>query len=84
MKIRIVESIDDYTDSISQDMIAENSEGKTMSFNVYPLCECPEDAIIGRDLISCTEIADAMKFAYEAGKAGEPFEIAIVGEEADE
>ena len=30
-------------------------------FYVYPLCECPEDAIIGRDLISCSEISSFLK-----------------------
>lgn len=48
MKIKIVETINDYTDTISQEMVAENAEHKSMYFNVYPLCECPEDAIIGR------------------------------------
>lgn len=80
MKIRIIESYDENTDYYSQEMVAENSENKRMYFDVYPLCECPEDAIIGRDLISCSEIADAMEFAYNAGKAGEPFSIEIVKE----
>ena len=47
--------------------------------SVYP-CE-PEDAIIGRDLISCQDIVEYMKRAYEAGKNGEKFEVNIIGEE---
>ena len=43
--------------------------------SVSPLCECPEDAIIGRGLISCDDIIDYMKMAYEAGKAGETLDI---------
>lgn len=43
------------------------------SEHVGPLCECPEDAIIGRDLISCNTIIEYMKLAYEAGKNGEEF-----------
>lgn len=49
--------------------------------SVYPLCECPEDAIIGRNLISCSEIADLMKKAYDAGKAGEEWEFTEEKEE---
>lgn len=50
--------------------------------SVGPLCECPEDAIIGRSLISCKTIAGYMRKAYEAGKNGETFECELVeGEE---
>lgn len=35
MKIKIVETINDYTDTISQEMVAENAEHKSMYFNVY-------------------------------------------------
>lgn len=49
-------------------------DGKS-ACSVYPLYDCPEDAIIGRDLISCTQIAEYMRMAYEAGKNGEVFEI---------
>jgi len=38
--------------------------------SVSPLCECPEDAIIGRDLISCGEIADLMCDAVQWGIEG--------------
>lgn len=31
------------------------------AFGVHPLCECPEDAIIGRDLVSCSDIAGFLK-----------------------
>ncbi len=54
-----------------QDMFIDGKH----KISVYPLCECPEDAIIGRDLISCEEIADLMKLAYEAGKNGEKFDV---------
>jgi len=45
---------------------------------IYPLCECPEDAIIGRSLLSGQDIINYMKFAYEAGKRGEEFEVETV------
>lgn len=39
-------------------------------------CE-PEDAIIGRDLIDASQIAQYMKLAYDAGIAGEKFDIEV-------
>lgn len=79
MKITIHSEINDY-DYESQTMQVETNVKNSIYFSVYPLCECPEDAIIGRDLISCDEIAEAMKVAYEAGKAGEDFIIEKVSE----
>lgn len=83
MNIRIMENIGKYSGYVSQDMVAKNAENKSVCFSVYPLCECPEDAIIGRSLISCSEIADAMKFAYDAGKAGELFVIEVLSEKKE-
>ena len=55
------------------------------SFNVLPLvlnvqalCDCPEDATIERDLVSCTDVARYMSHAYEAGKDGEEFSVEII------
>lgn len=63
---------DDY--GISDDMTVLDDTGKQIAYeSVYPLCECPEDAIIGRGLISCSRIIDLMKLAYQAGKNGEEF-----------
>ena len=57
-------------------------DGKTI-VRIHPLCDCPEDAIIGRDLIDGFQIADFMKLAHEAGKRGEDFEISEEKEERD-
>lgn len=35
----------------------------------------PEDAIIGRDLVSCKDVVAYMKEAHRAGSLGEPLEI---------
>lgn len=48
--------------------------GKVDSY-VYPLCDCPEDAIIGRDLKDCGDLAAYIKKGYEAAKNGEELEI---------
>jgi len=47
------------------------------TINTYPLYDCPEDATLSRDLISCSEIADYMKIAYEHGKNGEDFTVTV-------
>lgn len=57
------------------DILIETDSGKTFANHVRALYECPEDAIIGRDLVSCGDILEAIKLAYEAGKNGEEFYI---------
>ncbi len=60
---------------------SEEAEWEEMSIDgkpamsVYPLYDCPEDAIIGRSLTSCTEVVELMEKAYEAGKNGEIFMV---------
>ena len=43
----------------------------------------PEDANLNRDFNDCYKITNLMKVAWEAGKAGEPFEHSLVGKEGD-
>ena len=45
--------------------------------SIFPLCESPEDAIIGRSLISCSQIASYMKLAHEAGRKGEELTVEV-------
>lgn len=60
----------------------EESQSMTIDgkqrLSVGPLCECPEDAIIGRDLVSCEDIANFMRLAYDAAKNGERLTIEVV------
>lgn len=69
MKIQVYTKEVDY--NISQTLVVDGQERE----HVRPLWECPEDAVIGRDLISCGTIASLMKEAHEAGARGEPLEI---------
>lgn len=65
-----------YDDLAADEMTLMDDEGNRIGHEyVGPLCECPEDAIIGRDLISCNTIISYMKKAYNAGKNGEEFVI---------
>ena len=45
------------------------------TYRIQGLCECPEDAIIGRDLIDAFDLLNAIKLGYAAGKNGEELEI---------
>jgi hypothetical protein len=65
----------------SIEMTADN--GDTYSNCANPLYECPEDAILERDLISCYSILKAVKIAYEAGKRGEELIIEELEDEDD-
>ena len=74
MKIVYSQTDNVYDDLAADEMRVYDNEGNHIdSEYVGPLCECPEDAIIGRDLISCSTIIEYMKKAYEAGVDGEPF-----------
>lgn len=74
MKIEISITTDEYGETHEMSI-----DGKD-SIRVAPLCECPEDAIIERDLIGCVEIADLMKAAHGAGSRGEEFSISVTKE----
>ena len=39
--------------------------------SVADLTDCPEDAIIGRDLVDCNDIKDWIKYGYDASKRGD-------------
>jgi len=48
---------------------------------VYDLSECPEDAIIGRDLVDCGDIAKYIKMGAMFAREG--FELVINSEKVD-
>jgi len=52
--------------------------------HVHDLCECPEDATIARDLVTCYDVYSLMKLAYEAGKASEELTLEEIKGEVNE
>lgn len=80
MKLTIVVG-EDYNGSSTEEM---RSDDGSVSLSVYPLCECPEDAILERSLVSCSDVAKYMELAYEAGKRGEDFSVEFVKDTVDE
>lgn len=47
-----------------------SNDCEQVSYSVYDLCECPEDAKIGRDLFSGREYINAIKLGMELAKQG--------------
>ena len=66
IKIKVVEDTDDYGDR-SQTLLMDDVE----ILSVCPLYECPEDAIIGRDLVDCDDIQGWIEYGYDAAKNGD-------------
>ena len=79
MRVKIV-TTEDRDDNTRQRL--EINGKKVLSVN--PLCECPEDAIIGRDLVDCDTIADLMQQAFKAGADGGEFVLEAVTVPYDE
>ena len=75
MKIQYYYGTTDEDLSFDRMEINDNDGTLLAEESAYPLCECPEDAIIGRSLISCSRILDLMLLAYNAGKNGEELTI---------
>ena len=65
------------TDSDRLEMQTMRINGKER-LSVKALCDFPEDAIIGRDLVSCKDVLAFMREAYEAAVLGEEFNVTII------
>ena len=78
MKVTIKKS-NDYNKDERQEVLINDEEEWTIS----SLCECPEDAIIGRSLIDGSDLLRAIRLGWEAGKSGEALEVEEI-EEYDE
>lgn len=63
LRVETVEEEDYYT---YQTLYANEQE----IASVGDLSECPEDAIIGRDLVDCKDIAYWIMYGYDAAKRG--------------
>lgn len=61
------ESKDDYEDVRGQELY---NEIEKIDFSVYNLADCPEDAIIGRDLFTADDYIDALHKGMELAKKG--------------
>ncbi len=75
MKVRIEFSGDKYDPGDEyQERCEVKVDGNIVAMGAN-LSDCPEDANLGRDLAFVYNIPDTLRKAYQAGVAGEPFEI---------
>lgn len=67
MKVTVYQWEDNYDGTLRQEL---HIDGKDVE-HVGSLYECPEDAIVERSLISCSDISHYMKKAVDTVKNGE-------------
>lgn len=70
MELKIITLEDDYR--IRQKLIKDGE----VVYSVSDLSECPEDAIVGRDLVSCEELLEIVK-KFNGEKIPENVEIVV-------
>lgn len=70
-KFELVVRKDSYGDEVSHTLLRD---GKSV-FRVHNLNECPEDAIIGRDLFNGADAMNLIQMGYELGKRGDVVEF---------
>jgi hypothetical protein len=70
-----IESYDDYGELRGQEV---SNDEENIYFGVCNLCECPEDAIIGRDLFTADNYVEALNKGIELAKEG--YSKVILGE----
>lgn len=70
LTLKVHEDTDRYGDYIRGHEIHHNEDGVSIDFSAYNLNECPEDAIIGRDLFSAYDYIRALNKGIELAKMG--------------
>lgn len=69
IKIFELDAPEDYDYYYKHQKVIDPDTGKTM-FSVYNLAECPEDAIIGRDLFDAHDWLGVVKYGIWLAKQG--------------
>ena len=67
LKLEVLYRTDDYGDQISQSISNKEND---LHFGVFDLWECPEDAVIGRDLFTADDYISALNKGIELCKNG--------------
>ena len=75
MKIKIVQG-KNFDGALTEEMYIDDKE----VLHAFPLYECPEDATLERDMISCSDVVALMKEAWIAGSEGEMITTEVVQE----
>lgn len=70
LTLKVYEDTDRYDDYIRGQEVYYNEDGINIDFSAYNLNECPEDAIIGRDLFDAYDYIRALNKGIELAKMG--------------
>lgn len=70
LTLKVYEKLDRYNDYVRGHEIYYNEGGVSIDFDAYNLNECPEDAIIGRDLFDAYDYIRALNKGIELAKMG--------------
>lgn len=68
--MRLLENYDYYKDGIDAQTVCWNYDNFKGKFRVSDMCECPEDAIIGRDLFTADDFINVIRFGMDLAKKG--------------
>lgn len=68
LNVTVTSYYDDYEARIEWQTV--ESEVPGVKFRVGNLCECPEDAIIGRDLFNAYDYLDAIQLGMDLARKG--------------
>lgn len=70
LKLDFISFEDDWGCNNSQEIDGITDQGTEINFRVHDLCECPEDAIIGRDLFSGYDFIKALELGIQLAQEG--------------
>lgn len=68
--MRLFENYDYYKDGIDAQTLCWNYDNFKGKFHVSDMCECPEDAIISRDLFTADDFINVIRFGMDLAKKG--------------
>ena len=70
MKKFIINFSDNENYDCHEQRVWYDNEDQDVYLSVYDLCECPEDAMIGRDLFDGKDFINAIKLGFNIAKSG--------------
>jgi hypothetical protein len=88
-EINVTSWFDDYDNCPESQKVEWDDGVRNGSYYVHNLCECPEDACIGRDLFSADDFIAAIAFGMRLAQDGYTgihtvYEEKVIGKEEDE
>ena len=66
----IIKISDNYSEEYRQQEAWSDNEDIEINFCAYDLSQCPEDAVIGRDLFTVDDFIEAIELGFKIAKLG--------------